>query len=105
MNNKICKVCTKEFIPRHHKEEFCSDECRKEHRKEHRKSITTKHYRYGIDKRGKPCIICGYDLTTDVHHEGKTLVILCPNHHALITRKIKTLGELLLEKSNDILTK
>lgn len=42
------------------------------------------------------CEVCGYDETVDLHHEGnREEHILCPNHHALITRGVKTLGELL----------
>jgi len=42
------------------------------------------------------CIVCGYNETTDIHHEKGQTFTLCPNHHALITRGIKTLEELLL---------
>lgn len=44
-----------------------------------------------------PCEVCGYSLTTDTHHENKERIEhrLCPNCHALITRGIKTLDELL----------
>ncbi len=46
------------------------------------------------------CHVCGYNETTDFHHEGKDRVvyILCPNHHALITRGIKTLEDILTNK-------
>lgn len=45
------------------------------------------------------CEICGYTEILEIHHEWKedgsyTLHILCPNHHGLITRGIKTLEEL-----------
>ena len=45
------------------------------------------------------CAVCGFSLTVDLHHEGfgKTY-ILCPSHHALITRGISTLQELLPPK-------
>lgn len=51
---------------------------------------------------GHKCELCNYDLTIDVHHiKGKktidgrkieNLIILCPNCHALITRKIMILN-------------
>ena len=44
------------------------------------------------------CEACGYDKTTDLHHEGKELHILCPNCHALLTRRIKTMVDLLGSK-------
>ena len=51
------------------------------------------------DRRVKPvreCEVCGYSDTVDTHHEGADRVehTLCPTHHALITRGIKTLGQL-----------
>ena len=47
-----------------------------------------------LPTRGK-CEICGFALTVDVHHGvNREVHILCPNHHALITRGIKTLEEL-----------
>ena len=69
---------------------------------------------------GKKCEICHYDLVVDVHHiKGKNtiesnqinnLVILCPNCHALITRKIillKTRDDLLIcrKYAKDYITK
>ena len=57
----------------------------------------------GKDERGKKkkngvCKVCGFSETTDIHHEGKDreMYILCPNHHALITRGIKTLEDMLI---------
>jgi len=46
---------------------------------------------------GQSCEICGYSETTDIHHEGKERkeYILCPNCHALITRGLKTMDELV----------
>ncbi len=54
--------------------------------------------RKAINAYGKACEICGYDLVVDVHHileksnggnhEIENLVIVCPNCHALITRRI-----------------
>lgn len=44
---------------------------------------------------GGKCIICGYSKTFDLHHENGQVYVLCPNCHALITRGIATLQELL----------
>jgi hypothetical protein len=68
---------------------------RLEYFRSERKAIGKK--RYGVVVRGL-CEICGYDLTTDIHHHGNMRYELCPNHHALITRKIRTMEELLSEK-------
>ena len=51
------------------------------------------------ERKTKPvrvCEVCGYSDTVDTHHEGIDRVehTLCPTHHALITRGIKTLGQL-----------
>lgn len=45
----------------------------------------------------KSCEVCGYSQTVDTHHEGELRKehTLCPNCHGLITRHIKTLGQLL----------
>ena len=44
----------------------------------------------------KPCEVCGWVKSTETHHEGEAREehILCPNHHALITRDLATLEEL-----------
>jgi predicted restriction endonuclease len=54
-----------------------------------------------IGKYGNKCELCGYKLTVDAHHilpknkgglhEIDNLMVLCPNCHALITRKYLTL--------------
>ena len=43
------------------------------------------------------CEVCNYSACYDIHHEGNEREphILCPNCHALITRGIVTLEELL----------
>lgn len=61
-----------------------------------------------IKKYGQKCEFCDYDLTIDIHHikpkhkgglnEIDNLMILCPNCHAIITRKI-----FILDDRKDIL--
>ncbi len=48
-------------------------------------------------KPNRCCEVCGYSETVDIHHEGglREEHTLCPNHHSLITRGIKTMGQLL----------
>lgn len=56
-----------------------------------------------LQRRGKHyhakgiCQVCGFKETIDVHHEGalREIYLLCPNCHALVTRGLKTLDELL----------
>lgn len=56
------------------------------------------------------CRICGYSRVVDNHHldgnhdnnEKDNLLDLCPNCHALITRGLVTLNELLEEGDNGI---
>ena len=48
----------------------------------------------GRHKANGTCEVCGYNKTTDIHHEGKELHTLCPNCHALITRGVTSLKEL-----------
>lgn len=76
-----------------------------------RRKLGIKKYLYGkiqkhkawiraqaIKKYGNMCELCGYILTVDTHHivpkhdggphEINNLMVICPNCHALITRKI-----------------
>jgi 5-methylcytosine-specific restriction endonuclease McrA len=51
-----------------------------------------------VKRYGKNCELCGYKLAVEAHHiiprkengkhEVNNLIVLCPNCHALITRKI-----------------
>ena len=75
-----------------------------------RRKLGVKKYLYGeilkhkawirtqaIKKYGSKCELCGYNLSVDVHHiipknkggpyEIENLMVICPNCHALITRK------------------
>ena len=51
---------------------------------------------YSHKRRAGSCEVCGYSMTVDLHHEGagREEHILCPNHHALITRGLIALPEL-----------
>lgn len=76
-----------------------------------RRKLGIKKYLYGeiqkhkvwvrlqaLKKYGEKCELCGYNLSVDTHHikpknkgglhETDNLMVLCPNCHALITRKI-----------------
>ena len=76
-----------------------------------RRKLGVKKYLYGeikkhkawirsqaLKKYGKKCELCGYNLSVDTHHikpknkgglhKIDNLTVLCPNCHALITRKV-----------------
>ena len=76
-----------------------------------RRKLGIKKYLYGkvqkhkawirsqaLKKYGRKCELCGYSLSVDTHHikpknkgglhEIDNLMVLCPNCHALITRKV-----------------
>ena len=89
---KICPHCSKQFQPNVNQQKFCSITCKLEHltivmrdrmRRKRHPPITGEQISPYI------CQVCGYDKTFDIHHEGIDGYVLCPNHHALITRGIE----------------
>jgi len=68
---------------------------RREHPDYYRAELETRRGSY--KPRNGVCEVCGYGETVDLHHEGEEREehILCPNCHALITRKLATLEGLL----------
>lgn len=56
-----------------------------------------------IKTYGKKCEICGYSLSIDTHHiiakaaggkhEINNLIVICPNCHALVTRRLLSLKD------------
>jgi 5-methylcytosine-specific restriction endonuclease McrA len=85
-----------------------------------RRKLGIKKYLYGeiqkhkawirtqaIKKYGSKCELCGYSLAIDTHHiipkqrgglhKTDNLIVICPNCHALITRK-----QIILKKRADI---
>jgi acetyl-CoA carboxylase beta subunit len=90
-----CVVCSLQFYPTYLRQITCSAKCRK--RRNTQKTLENLHHRR---RKNYPaaCEICGFTLTLDIHHEGKELHTLCPNHHALITRRIKSLSDLISER-------
>lgn len=90
---KNCTVCSEEFKTKTKIKNICSRECKLEHNRQH-----AKYYNRRKRLKGKiylPCIVCGFSETSDLHSENGQKYVLCPNHHCLITRGIKTLNELL----------
>lgn len=93
--SKKCSICEKEFKTNRSYQNICSWQCRQEANKQ-RCRATMRRLRHKTDKHN-PCEICGYKEVTDIHHEGNEVYRLCPNHHALITRGIKTATDLFIE--------
>jgi hypothetical protein len=94
---KKCAVCGNDFVTKRKNKNICSFLCKAEHNKQHSRYYARQ--KRLKNKQPDPCIICGFSETSDKHKEGDTLVTLCPNHHCLITRGIKTLEQLLQEKT------
>lgn len=91
---KICTICFKSFETKRRNKNICSYGCKREHVRQHAKF----YLRMKRNKSGRicpPCIICGFAETTDQHREGGKSYTLCPNHHCLITRNIRTMDYLL----------
>jgi len=93
---KHCSICNEEFKPKQSGQNICSWECRQiANRNRARYTMRLRRHK---ERRFKPCSVCGYSLTSDRHHEGKRIYILCPNCHALITRGIKRIEQLFKER-------
>lgn len=105
---KRCAICDKVFGTKWTNKKFCSPECKweanrirsREHSRVKRgykikqpKPKLDEYYEMRV-RRSKDltrCAICGYNLTVDWHHYSKgkgSVIALCPNHHALVTRGI-----------------
>ena len=96
---KRCPVCNKVFKTKQWNKITCSEKCKAIRKRLYNTGYVRKK-RHPNTKACEPCIICGYKLTTDTHHEGGKTYKLCPNHHALISRGIKTLDELMMDKAH-----
>lgn len=91
---KICVMCDKLFETANIKLLTCSYICENQYQKDIKEYGSLKNKKRKLLKI--PCEICGYNLTVDLHHEHitKSTHFLCPNHHALITRKKATFFQL-----------
>ncbi len=89
---KVCTICGRHFLGIKSKN-ICSFNCKMEHNRQHALFYKQK-IREGRKK--EPCIVCGFSETTDRHEEGGLVYVLCPNHHCLITRGIKSLEEIII---------
>ena len=109
---KDCVVCGNEFETEYPIKATCSFDCRREwvrrkglaHRRDHARASFYDPRGFTAPRPSQPCVVCGWDETTDLHHDIGATYILCPNHHALITRGIKTIEELLNCSQNELST-
>ena len=87
---KVCAVCGANFESSYKRRTICSPRCKKE------KINLKRRFRSSFKK--PTCFIphCKFHETLDVHYEGKEVYWLCPSHHALITRGIKCLSEIVI---------
>ena len=86
----LCKCCGKRYNKKEGHQKYCSDYCRQDvARKKARGCMRARRYK---KTRGK-CQVCNYTHTLDAHEEGSDVYILCPNHHALISRGIVKIEE------------
>lgn len=95
--NKKCCICGKDFESERANKNICSFECKKEHNRQH--SLFYTRIKRQKKTGGRPCYVCGFSETVDLHREGTEVYILCPNHHCLITRGVKTLQQVLASKT------
>lgn len=95
LRDRLCAVCGEEFKPRVWAQHICSPKCRQKAANQKIRQ-RNREVRRGIRNA---CIVCGFDLTTDIHHEAGRQYRLCPNHHALITRGIMKTEEVLRLKT------
>ena len=92
---KECCICHKSFTTVYQGKGVCSFDCRAEKKRECARAFQRRKRK---KKKCKPCEVCGFKETSDLHHESRKTYILCPNHHALITRGIKTIEQLFENK-------
>lgn len=96
---KICTVCGKQFETKWTNKNICSWVCKQERSRERSRRRSRQIRNMGY-RPCQPCIVCGFSLTTDLHHEGSKTYPLCPNHHALITRNIYKIEDILAMRAD-----
>lgn len=68
-------------------------------------------YRWLYEKQKGKCVVCGFDEVIEVHHiiprylggteDPENLVLLCPNHHALVDRGMLFINRIELKEGVD----
>ena len=96
---KVCSICNNPFETAYLSKTTCCFECKTEMKKI--KGRKTMRARRHISKTYKPCIICGWNKVTTLHHEGSKTYQLCPNHTALLTHNLHSIQDLLGNSSKN----
>ena len=99
---KECAICGKEFDAQFVRQNVCGFDCRQEKVRQNAREKMRQYRNLAKEHGMGPCVVCGWKETTDIHHEGKGTYVLCPNHHALLTRGIKTLDEIMEQKISTV---
>jgi len=97
----LCVYCNKQYHKTKSNRKFCSTTCYNSNKMKKELNVISNRTWAKIFKRAFPnwkCPYCEWTHTYDVHHINprvngidnslSNLVLLCPNHHSLITRKI-----------------
>lgn len=93
----ICKLCGKEYQEHIGTQRYCSADCKQEvKRMRARRGMRQARNRLRYKDVHK-CQVCSYDKVVDIHHEGNLLYVLCPNHHACITRGVCNISDYGIE--------
>ncbi len=90
---KNCGMCNKKFNTTYKNKNICSLLCRQQKITTYTRDLMRKHREAKRNRIKIPCQVCGFNETTDLHHENGEAYILCPNHHALLSRGIIQLSE------------
>ena len=98
-----CAVCGAAFETIYTRKHICSFGCRQEAMRVSGRAGSKQRKQRRKDARVlRCCVVCGWNETVDLHHDVGATYILCPNHHALITRNITTIQEMLsIDKAVD----
>ena len=92
---RYCTICEKLFLTKIYRQHICSKECRKIANKETSRIQMVRKRHSSLTNNQFSCVICGFQEVVDVYYQNDMTYILCPNHHALILRGVKTLNQLL----------
>ena len=87
---KKCTICRATFKTKIASKNLCSFLCKKEHNRQH--SLYYNRLKR-MNKTYDPCQVCGFNETIDIHREKGKFYYLCPNHHCLVTRGLKSIED------------
>jgi hypothetical protein len=83
-----CTICGNDFETKYLNKRVCSFECKQIKQRECSLRAMRRLRHQQQTGNGEKCVVCGWFLTIDTHHEKMKARPLCPNHHSLITRNV-----------------